>query len=105
MSADHMLMRVESQAIWHVKDGTVEISLQSLEPPPRPEWVTEDQWYGGGGDRLVALIPVKKAAAQAPVGWTRTGVNPDGTGRYTLYTWNGTAWANPKPCDGNGKPI
>jgi hypothetical protein len=105
MSADAMQMRLNS-AVWHIAAGTVELSFESLEPPAPPEWVPGDQWYGGSGDRLTVSIPAKKATALAPTGWARTGTDPvSGQGRYTLYTYNGTTWANPKPCDANGTPL
>jgi hypothetical protein len=103
MSAADQPMKIQS-IIWHVSTNSVEMVFQSMEPPPPPEWA--DGWYGGAGDRLVAVVPVKKSAtALAPTGWTRTGTNPDGTDRFTMYTYNGTAWVNPRPVDINGKPL
>lgn len=104
MSAMHQEMRIQ-RTIWHVEAGTVEFLLQSTEPPPRPDWIREDQWYGGGGDTLTFAIPARKASTVASTGIGVTGTNADGTPQFTRYTYNGTAWVNPVRVDSMGNPL
>ena len=100
------------QVIWHKPEpgqpgnGTLEFILQSREPPPPPEWIAADQWYGGAGESIGVSAPVgRKVTTTAPTGIGVTGTNPDGTPVLTRYTYNGTAWVNPVPVDHQGNPL
>lgn len=104
MSATDQQMSIAS-VVWHVAAGTVEFTLVSREPPPPPEWVDPDGWYGAGGDVLTFSVPAKKAASASATGIAVTGTNADGTPQYTKYTWSGTAWASPVRVDSNGVPL
>jgi hypothetical protein len=104
VSADHQSMAIQS-VTWHVAAGTIEFAMRSLEPPPRPEWIPEDRWYGGTTDVLIFTVPAKRATAAPATGIGVTGTNPDGTPQYTQYTWSGSAWINPVRVDGNGVPL
>jgi hypothetical protein len=104
MSAEHQSMRIK-KTIWHVKEGTIEFILESTEPPPRPEWIREDQWYGGGGDTLTFSAPARKASTAPSSGIGVTGYDADGKPQYTRYTWNGTGWINPVRVDQMGNPL
>jgi hypothetical protein len=109
MSAEHMAMRINGTAVWHVKDGTIEITLQSMEPPPRPAGVREDLWYGGAGDTLSVVVPARKAVTAPSTGIAQSStVDPvSGLPTYKLYTWNATTqtWGTPVACDSNGNPL
>jgi hypothetical protein len=93
--------------VWHTAgSGSVEFTLQSREVPPRPDWIREDLWYGGGGETISITVPVGKRVNSNPsTGVGVSGFNADGTPQYTRYTWNGTAWVNPVRVDSAGNPL
>lgn len=109
MSAEHMQMRLDTIAIWHVKDGTIEVTARSMEPPPPPPGVRPDLWYGGAGDKLSVVVPARKAVTTASTGIAQSETVDQTTGlpTYKLYTWNATtqSWGTPVPCDHNGVPL
>lgn len=101
-------IRIEPVAVWHdsgTGNGTIELTFTVLEVPPRPEWIREDQWYGGSLAAVSVSVPVgKKLNTSAPTGMGITGV-VDGVQQFVKYTWNGTAWVNPIPCTSEGVPL
>ena len=92
--------------VWHVAANTLELTFQSREAPPRPDWIREDLWYGGGGEAISITVPVgKRLTTTQATGIGVSGYDPDGTPQYTRYTWNGTAWVNPVRVDSQGTPL
>jgi hypothetical protein len=95
--SDHQIMSIK-RVVWHVVEKTIELTLQSQETPPRPEWVREDLWYGGAGESVSIVIPVgKRLNTAAPTGIGLIGQDAEGKDIYTRYTWDAktSAWINP----------
>lgn len=86
-----------------------ELVFASLEPPDKPSWIPEDDWYGGGsGDEYTFAVPanaVRRATVVAPTGIAKTIDVTTGQIVYHKYTYNGTTWVNPIPCDHLGVPL
>lgn len=94
-------------AVWHVTDGTIDLIFRSQEVPPRPDWVREDQWYGGPGETISLTAPARKPVVAPSTGIGVTGTNPDGSPQFTRYTWNAAtqSWTNPVRVDAQGNPL
>lgn len=79
--------------VHHVTEKTIELTLQTTEAPPRPPWVREDLWYGGGGDVISVTVPVgKRLSVGPPTGIALIGQDADGKDIYMRYTWDGDSW-------------
>lgn len=95
------------RVVLHAEEGALELFLQGREAPPRPDWVREDLWYGGGPEVIrVTLGFAYQAEVPRQTGTGLIGQDSAGENVYMRYTWDGAAWVDPVRVDPNtGDPL
>lgn len=84
--------------------NTLTLYLRTLPPSaPPPAGVPTSNWYPQPGSVLTLDLPAKKLPSVTVTGMSAVAdATAAGGVAYYLYTWNGSAYANPVRCNPDG---